>query len=208
MNIIYLGYRDSGMPGTPDNKHPEALMAAPIEQVTGRVVKTIRELQPEVVVTFDPIGGYRHPDHIAIHNATEKAFYAAGDPALYPDAGPEFQPQKLYFNIFPRRILRITVKLMPLFGKNPHRFGKNKDIDLTEMVNVDFPVNAAIRLTKKSIETRNQAMACHGSQLGGGSPRRGILGFINNIFGQRDFYMRAYPPVISKRRESDLFDGV
>ena len=96
IDIIYLGYRDSGMPGTDDNKHPQALIAAPIEQVTGRMVKVIREIQPDVIVTFDPIGGYRHPDHIAIHNATEKAFLAASDPAKYPEAGPPFQPEKLY----------------------------------------------------------------------------------------------------------------
>lgn len=207
-DVIYLGYRDSGMPGTEDNKHPDALVAAPIAQVTGRVVKAIRELQPEVVITFDPIGGYRHPDHIAIHNATEKAFYAASDPELYPDAGPAFKPQKLYFNIFPRRLLKIAVKLMPVFGKNPHHFGKNKDIDLTSMVNVDFPVNASIRLNRNSIEIRDKAMSCHGSQLVGGSPRRGVMGFINNIFGQQDFYMRAYPQSNSQHREHDLFEGL
>ena len=97
---------------------------------------------------------------------------------------------------------------MPLFGKNPHRFGRNKDIDLVSMVNVDYPVHAAIRLTQKTISIRDRAMSCHGSQMGGGSPRRGILGFINNLFGQRDLYMRNYPPVKSKRRETDLFEGL
>ncbi len=77
-DVIHLGYRDSGMPGSDDNKHPEALAAAPIEQVTGRVVKVIREFKPQVVITFDPIGGCRHPDHIAIHNATVQAFNVAG----------------------------------------------------------------------------------------------------------------------------------
>jgi len=69
-DVIYLGYRDSGMSGSEDNKHPQALVAAPIDQVVGRVVKVIRELKPEVVITSDPIGGYRHPDHITIHKAT------------------------------------------------------------------------------------------------------------------------------------------
>ena len=44
-DVIYLGYRDSGMPGSPDNKHPQALAAAPLEEVTGRVVKVIRDLR-------------------------------------------------------------------------------------------------------------------------------------------------------------------
>ncbi len=60
-DVIYRGYRDSGMAGSEDNKHPQALSAAPLEQVAGRIVAVIRRLKPEVVVTFDPIGGYRHP---------------------------------------------------------------------------------------------------------------------------------------------------
>ena len=64
----------SGMPGSEDNKHPQALVMAPLEEVTVRLVKIFRELRPGVVATFDPLGGYRHPDHIAVHNATVKAF--------------------------------------------------------------------------------------------------------------------------------------
>jgi hypothetical protein len=65
--VFFLGYRDSGMPGSEDNKHPNAQVAHPIDEVAGRVVKYIRELKPQVVLTFDPIGGYKHPDHIHIH---------------------------------------------------------------------------------------------------------------------------------------------
>jgi LmbE family N-acetylglucosaminyl deacetylase len=206
--VIYLGYRDSGMPGSEDNKHPQALAMAPLEEVAGRLVKIIREMRPAVVITFDPLGGYRHPDHIAVHNATVKAFSAAADPTRYPEAGPAFQPDKLYFHVLPRRLLRIAVRLMPLFGQNPHRFGTNKDIDLTQMVAVEYPIHASIRLTKPDIEIRDKAMACHASQLGGASPRRGILGMVSRLFGQRDHFMRAYPPVRGKERETDLLAGI
>src|SRR5512139_368973 len=77
--VFFLPYRDSGMPGSPDNLHPRAQINAPLEEVAGRVVKFIRELKPDVVLTFDPIGGYRHPDHIHIHNATVLAFEKADD---------------------------------------------------------------------------------------------------------------------------------
>jgi LmbE family N-acetylglucosaminyl deacetylase len=207
-DVIYLGYRDSGMPGSEDNKHLNALTMAPEEQVIGRVVKTIRDLKPDIVVTFDPVGGYRHPDHIIIHNATVKAFQIANDPKEYPESGTAFQPKKLYFSIFNRRLLRIAVKIMPLFGKNPHRFGRNQDIDLASMVKVEYPIHATIRLTRQAIETRDKAMLCHASQLGGGSLRRGILGKINNLLGQSDYFMLAYPVPDGKYRESDLFEGI
>jgi N-acetyl-1-D-myo-inositol-2-amino-2-deoxy-alpha-D-glucopyranoside deacetylase len=207
-DVFYLGYRDSGMPGWEDNKHPQALMAAPVEEVAGRIVPLIRRLKPEVVVTSDPIGGYRHPDHIAVHHATVKAFHAAGDPAQYPEAGPAFQPQKLYFSIFPRRMMKITVRLLSVFGRDPHRFGRNQDIDLASLVEVEFPVHAVVRLTRKDIQTRNRAAACHASQMGGGPRPGGILGLVTRLYGQRDYYMRAYPPPVGRRRESDLFEGI
>ena len=82
--VFYLGYRDSGMPGTEDNNHPDAQINHPIDEVAGQVVKYIRELKPDVVITFDPIGGYRHPDHIHIHKATVLAFEKADDPSFHP----------------------------------------------------------------------------------------------------------------------------
>ncbi|MDO9333503.1 MAG: PIG-L family deacetylase [Dehalococcoidales bacterium] len=207
-DVIYLGYRDSGMAGSEDNNHPQALAAAPLVQVTERIVKEIRRLKPEVVITFDPIGGYRHPDHIAVHNATVKAFHASGDFQQFPEADTPFQPQKLYFHVFSNKMLKIIVKLLPLFRRDPHRFGRNKDIDLVSLVEIEFPINAVIHLTSKSVSAREKATACHTSQLGGGSPRRGILSFLTRLFGQKDTFIRAYPPVINRRRESDLFAGV
>jgi len=85
--VHFLNYRDSGMPGSADNTHPNALAAQDVQKVAAEVVHYIRLLQPQIVVTFDPIGGYRHPDHIAIQRATEKAFHAAGDPN-YNDRSP------------------------------------------------------------------------------------------------------------------------
>src|SRR5512136_2306218 len=56
--VYFLGYRDSGMPGTPDNEHPNALAAQPTDEVAAKVVHYIRLLRPQVMVTHDPIGGY------------------------------------------------------------------------------------------------------------------------------------------------------
>jgi N-acetyl-1-D-myo-inositol-2-amino-2-deoxy-alpha-D-glucopyranoside deacetylase len=207
-DVIYLGYRDSGMPGTEDNKHPQALAAATLDEVAGRIVAVFRRLRPQVVVTFDPIGGYHHPDHVAIHHATVRAFIASGDPQQCPEAGPAFRPQKLYFLVFPHRFMKVMVKLMSFFGRDVHHFGKNKDIDLASFIEEGFPVHAVIRLKKPSVRAREQAAACHASQLFGDSPRGGLLGLITRMFGQRDFFMRAVPPVKGHRREHDLFDGV
>ena len=205
--VIHLGYRDSGMAGTPDNTHPLALAAAPLDQVVARMVKVVRDLKPQVVLTFDPIGGYRHPDHVAVHNAAVQAFEAAADPASYPEAGPPHRAQKLYFPVFSHRALRVMVRLMPLFGRDPRHSGRNKDIDLTAIASIDFPVHAVIRLTKGAMAARDRAFECHASQLGGRPPPGGLLRLFDAFSGTRDYFMRAYPPP-GRRRERDLFQDV
>ena len=205
--VIHLGYRDSGMPGTDDNKHPEALAMASIDDVAKRIVKVIRDLKPDVIITHDPIGGYRHPDHIAIHNATVRAFYNAANSTKYPECGPAFQPQKLYFHVLPRKLIRVAVKLMPLFGQDPRHFGQNKDVDLVSLVEVDYPINAVVRPTKVAIRARNEAMACYLSQRGNGPPRRNLFSLVRKFLSHRDSFMRAYPPA-NGSREHDLFENV
>lgn len=207
-NVIHLGYRDSGMPGQPENRHPLALAAAPIEEVTARVVKVIREQKPQVVITFDPIGGYRHPDHIAIHHATVAAFQAAGDLTRYPELGPAFQPQKLYFSVFPKGLLKLAVKALPLIGQDPHRMGSNKDIDLTSLVEVEYPVHARIKIGSEMTERKQRAAACHQSQLSSGPPSSGLAGWFYRRFSAQETFMRAYPLVNGRLRETDLFEGV
>jgi N-acetyl-1-D-myo-inositol-2-amino-2-deoxy-alpha-D-glucopyranoside deacetylase len=191
--VFFLDYRDSGMPGSPHNQHPEAQVAHPVEEVAGKVVKYIRELQPDVVLTFDPIGGYRHPDHIHIHQATVLAFEKAADPAFHPEARSPFQPGKLYFHTFPRGFLKVVVKLMPLVGQNPRKFGRNGDIDMQSIAEVNFPTHTKVDI-RTVAEIKAAASACHASQ-GGSGMRRGIMGLFIKLFGEYEEYMQAYPPI-------------
>lgn len=206
--VFYLGYRDSGMPGSEDNKHPQAQINHPVEEVAAQVVKHIRELKPDVVLTFDPIGGYKHPDHIHIHKATVLAFEKANDASFHPEAGAPFRPSALYYQVFPRGFLKAMTRLMPIFGKDPTKWGRNGDINLKELAEVDFPVH--VRLDIRSVaQIKAEAGACHASQ-GGVGMRRGLMGFVTRVFGEREDYMRAYPPVDggAYKRTTDLFEGL
>ncbi len=206
-DVFFLGYRDSGMPGTEENKHPDAQINHPIDEVAGKVVKYIRELKPDVVLTFDPIGGYKHPDHIHIHKATTLAFEKADDASFHPESGSPFKPRALYYQIFPRWFLRAATRIMPLFGQDPTKFGRNHDINLKELADVDFPLNARLDIRSVS-EVKSEAGACHASQ-GGMQMRRGLMGWMTRLFGESEDYMQAYPPVPkSARRKRDLFEGL
>ncbi|MFP4438836.1 MAG: PIG-L deacetylase family protein [Chloroflexaceae bacterium] len=208
-SVELLGYRDSGMPGTPDNQHPQALAAAPLPEVVTRVTRAIRRVRPQVVITFDPIGGYRHPDHIAIHLATVEAFHAAGNPDIVTEALPPYQPQKLYFTTFSRRLLRLFVTLMPLFGKDPRRFGRNQDVDLASIALEQFPIHAWIDFLPVA-EQKAAAIACHASQGSDTDPslvQRAVAWLFRHMSGKETF-IRAYPPPTPQLKERDLFAGV
>ena len=205
--VHLLGYRDSGMPGTPENEHPNAQINHSLEEVAGKVVKYIREIKPDIVLTFDPIGGYRHPDHIHIQRATKLAFERAADASFYLEAGSPFQPRALYYHLFPRGFLKWATRLMPLFGMNPSKWGRNKDIDLKSLVEVEFPTHARIDI-RNVVETKRVASACHASQ-GGILMRRGLMGFATRALEKHEDYMRVYPPTNGKTKiVRDLFEGI
>jgi LmbE family N-acetylglucosaminyl deacetylase len=203
--VHFLGYRDSGMPGSPDNGHPQALAAAPVSAVAGGIAGYIRQYRPQVVITFDPFGGYGHPDHIAVHRATVEAFRLAGDPAFAVNGPPAFAPQKLYFQTFPRNSLRMAVKLLRVFGQNPSRFGRNRDIDLSAVARMDFPIHARINI-RSVMGVKERASACHASQ--GGGLQAGPLRLIFRLFAANEDFMCARPAEPPGRIEEDLFAGV
>ncbi len=190
--VEWLGYRDSGMAGSPDNQHPNSLYQAPLEQVTGQIVALIRKHRPQVVICDNEHGGYGHPDHIKLHQATVRAFQVAGDGSLFPDAGPPYQPEGLFFTAFSAGWLKLLVRLMPLFGRNPRKFGRNKDIDLIEIMTWETPVHARVDIDAY-LATKRKASACHASQGGGRQTLRWIPGFLRRRLERYESFVQGYP---------------
>ncbi|CAM3777216.1 N-acetyl-1-D-myo-inositol-2-amino-2-deoxy-alpha-D-glucopyranoside deacetylase [Tsukamurella ocularis] len=97
-------WRDSGMAGTPAAEHPRAFAASPYRtQVDGgplqALTRIIRDTRPQVVITYDEVGGYGHPDHIAAHRLTHAAVDAAADPGV---PGEPWDVAKLYWAVTSR----------------------------------------------------------------------------------------------------------
>ncbi|NWG10087.1 MAG: PIG-L family deacetylase [Nitrososphaerales archaeon] len=207
--LHYLGYRDSGMAGSPDNQHSRAFINADPAEVVGQLVKLIRSIRPQVIVTFDPFGGYGHPDHIFIHHRTHEAFAAAGDARRYPEAGEPYQPQKLYWTIFPRGLLKFFVRVLPLFGRDPSKFGRNGDINLREITAHDYAPTTRIDVWPY-YGIKQQASQCHTSQLSGGP---GMFGrwprFVQRRLNGYELFRRVEPaPDEERLKERDLFEGL
>ena len=205
--VHFLDYRDSGMPGSPDNEHPRALTAAPLEEVIDSILLYIREFQPDLVLTFDPIGGYHHPDHIVIHRAATRAFQLARK-ENDPDQDPSYQPDGLYYHTISKRYLRFAVRFLRLLGKDPSRWGKNEDIDLTALAAEEFPVHARIDYSSTA-GRKKAAAACHASQSGS-SLIGGFFAWISRLFIQQDqdLFMQAYPEPAENSMKEDLFYGI
>lgn len=205
-SVDFLDFRDSGMPGSEDNKHPNAFVAQPTQDVVGKIVQYIRKYRPDIILTFDPVGGYRHPDHITVHQTTVEAFYAAGDINQFPGEFPEFQPDKLYFNFFSRKIFRYARTFLSLFGKDAVKFGRNKDMDLNMLIaDEDYPPHVRIRY-KMVADRRDAASKCHASQIDFDDEERHWLFRLYQILNNNiDRFTRVYPPTPKRFRKNDLF---
>lgn len=206
--IWSLPYRDSGMRGTPENNHPDALIQQPLEALIQELLGYFRRLQPDVVITHDPFGGYGHPDHVRVCEAVTAAFHLAAHEAAQSanGAGPR-GPQKLYYTAFDKRFLRLAVKLMPLFGQDPTALGRNKDINLVEIAAWETPVHARIDISDY-FQQRIAASRAHASQYSGGPLFVRVLPkFLRRRFLDVDSYTRAVPAP-NGEIEHDLFAGV
>ena len=129
-----------------------------------------------------------------------RAFELSGDPAFSTDSLTPYIPRALYFHVYPKRLLRWAVRIMPLLGQDPHKYGANKDIDISAFASEDFPVHARVDV-RSVMEKKNQAAACHASQ-GGGTANSSLIVFILRRFGQAELFMQAYPPVDGRRKVS------
>ncbi len=119
--VEMLGYRDSGMPDSPANSHPDSFHMAPMDEAVGRLVAIIRRERSQVVITYgDDQSGYPHPDHLKVHDITVPAWERAGDPAWYPEAGAPWQPSKLYYSAWSKaRLIAVHEGMIKLRGESP-----------------------------------------------------------------------------------------
>jgi LmbE family N-acetylglucosaminyl deacetylase len=206
--VFTFGYKDSGMMGDASNEDPSCLWYAhqhDHDTVVKRVADVIRQIQPQVVLTFNRYGGYGHPDHIAIMRATEDAFNLAGD-ASYASDLPPYQPQKLYYSALPAFLIRMGVWFLRLRGKDPRRMGVNQDLDFQAVVDHLEPVHTMVNIADY-LSAWDEASACHKSQ--GGGRVTNFPNWLRRLFASKQGFTRVHPqPSHQRVDERDLFMGV
>jgi mycothiol S-conjugate amidase len=161
--IYHLGYRDSGMPGSDANKRPEAFANADPGEVVRKLVKIIRTERPQVILGYDESRGYEHPDHVRVHELGNRAFFEAGDEAKWPDAGPAWQPSKLYnFATFTKQRMKLLNDAAAAEGLESPFEGWLEEWD--QMGFEEPEITAQIDVSDY-IERRSKALLAHATQI-------------------------------------------
>ncbi|MGH9086994.1 MAG: mycothiol conjugate amidase Mca [Acidimicrobiales bacterium] len=202
--VVLLGYRDSGMPGTQANARLDAFANAPLDEAVGRLVSVVRRARPQVVVTYgDEQTEYPHPDHLRVHEITMAAWVASGDPAAFPDAGEPFAPSKLYYTLWPRRRMRaMHEKFLELGMVSPMA-------ERLERLAREDVVTTSIDLTGY-VDVRGEALRAHATQIDPTSPFWfGLPPEVQRtVYPYDDYFLAASRVGPTDVTEDDLFGGV
>ncbi len=207
-DVIVLGYRDSGMNGTEDNDHPDAFSRADMGDLVGRVVEVVRRMRPQVLLTFDPNGGYGHPDHVAAHTAAVEAFSAASDPSRYPEqlirGLQPHRPERLYYAVFPRS----AVKAIQDTIREMETHSDFLEIDPESMGVPDEEITTVLDVGGYA-DRKQEAARCHKTQVQGDDPFDWLPDTIRWNMLSREHFVRVAPPFNGSAgsTELDLFRG-
>ncbi len=202
--LIFLGYRDSGMAGTEANAHPNAFMNAPASAVVARLVRLIRNLRPQVVITFDPTGGYGHPDHIASNRHTTAACAVAADPNHAPELGPAWQVQRIFYPTFDRTVFdRLRDQLLAQ-GEEAPQWGVEED---GEIPFPDQSVDARVDI-HAVVQSKWDALFSHVTQFGPDNPFKRVPKEFMLELLHEEWFELAWPDEKPTTPWSSLFEGV
>jgi N-acetyl-1-D-myo-inositol-2-amino-2-deoxy-alpha-D-glucopyranoside deacetylase len=204
-DVRFLGgpgrYRDSGMMGTSANKHPRAFWGADVDEAAGHLLEVIREVRPQVLVTYDTNGSYGHPDHIQSHRVAMRAVELANETGI--------GPAKLYWTAIPLSVIAAGMQAFAESTENPFEGVENPD----ELPMAVPDVRIAARIdAHDQVAAKMAAVRAHASQI----PHSSWLFTMASSFGEEFMGVEYFELVAGTRGpsggvngwESDLFAGL
>jgi N-acetyl-1-D-myo-inositol-2-amino-2-deoxy-alpha-D-glucopyranoside deacetylase len=199
-------WRDSGMMGLPTNDANRAFWRADLVEATRALVGIVREVRPQVLVTYDENGGYGHPDHIQAHRVAMAAVDAAADPGFAPEAGEPWEVPKVYWSVLPRSAIQRGIDRMIEAGES-NLFGVTSADEL-DFVVADEVVTAVLD-GAEWLPRKIAAMRAHATQIAADGPFFTLI----DTLGEGAFGQEFYQLVRGKRGagdgpETDLFAGL
>ena len=193
-------WRDSGMMGTPPNERTDVFWQADLDEAANYLVKIILEIKPQVMITYDEIGGYGHPDHIKAHLVAMRAAELASK------AG--WCISKIYWNTMPRSVIQNGIDKMKEVGSD--FFGAESADDLP-FAKPDELVTSLVS-APEFVDKKMAAMKAHETQISVDGP---FFALSNNlglsVWGDEYYTLvqgERSEPFDKEGRELDLFSGV
>ena len=190
-------FRDSGMMGTEPNNRPDVFWQADLEVASDDLVAIIEEVKPHVLITYDEIGGYGHPDHIQAHRVAMRAAEKAS-----------WDIQKIYWNVMPKSVIQEGIDAMKKIGSD--FMGAENAEDLPFAKDDSF-VHAMVD-GNAYVEKKMDAMRAHATQIEVDGP---FFALSNNLGLQvwgNEYYTLVkgvkHEPLDARGHEMDLFAGV
>lgn len=203
--VVLLGHRDSGMPGSDDNADPRAFCNQDREDVLGELVAIVRRVQPDVMFGYDAHEFYPHPDHLLVHEISRPVYDAAADPDRFPNAGEPWQIKKLYAPMIfsASKITMLHEAMVERTGSSPY------DRWVSMMHERQAPHRDVSRVDVTGfIEQSRNALRAHRTQIDpDGQWFQVPTALIEEIYPWEDFEMMA-SRVGWSRDEDDLFAGI
>lgn len=200
---VFLGYRDSGMMGTPQNQHPEAFWRADFLEAIGRLVRIIREHRPEVVTAYDPFGGYGHPDHIQVHRIGTAAYWAAADVGRFPvgDYGKPWMPSKLYWATWSRdRMIKVRRQMTS-------ELGVGVEVEEPAAGSLEGHITTTVDVGEM-FDLKHRALLCHDTQFAADSWIRNLSSDVLRGFIGFESFTLVHSTVECTADDPNLFAGV
>jgi N-acetyl-1-D-myo-inositol-2-amino-2-deoxy-alpha-D-glucopyranoside deacetylase len=192
VDLRMLGYHDSGMAGTPENDAPVAFVNQNMDEVVAKVVDVLRDVQAQVVVTYNAFGAYGHPDHIRAHEAAMRAAEIVGIP-------------KVYFIAFPKSLMRMARDLAEQFGIDREAFFSEEDIE--KIGDDDEDVTSKIDCNAFLVQ-KFAALEAHRTQLGTTQLYLLIPEEFRGALGTEYYVLARTTLPRPTDTESDLFEGL
>jgi N-acetyl-1-D-myo-inositol-2-amino-2-deoxy-alpha-D-glucopyranoside deacetylase len=212
-------YRDSGMADAPnggamvpETVRPDSFWAADLREAADLLVPIIREVRPQVLVTYDEYGAYGHPDHVQAHRVAMYASQLAGIASYRPDLGAPWRIQKIYWNAMAEGRLRAGLRALRDSGDTTTFEGMDPDGPLPPFVTPDEWVTTDID-GNAWVEQKLAAMRAHATQITVDGPFFALSNNLGNqVWGIESYRLVHGTPVpdpsAADDRETDLFAGV
>lgn len=189
--VEFLGYRDSGMMGTPANDAPGSFWTASVEEAAQRLAAILREEDADVLTIYDDNGGYGHPDHIQVHHVGKRAAEIVGTPRVYQNTINRDEAERV-MKKYSEHAVTAGLDLPDL--ESMPEFGKPESV-----------ITTAVNVTPQ-LAAKRDAMRAHASQIAEQSfflamPHEAFV----DMWGTEWFIRDGEGPGIT---ETDLFAGL